>query len=97
MINTNDEVKFVGTVKSTGTGTFTVAIEEFFVDNVWHKFIEAKELEINEADFNNELTTLELECVKELAQDKTTDTTLCDDKVAVINSIIKKLNKDTAV
>ena len=37
MINANDSVKLTGSVASTGTGSFTVSVSEFFVDGAWHE------------------------------------------------------------
>lgn len=91
MINASDEVKLNGVVKSTGTGTFTVSISEFFVDSVWRKLTEAKEIDIAEADFTDDLTETELECVKDMAETASTDTTLSDCKKEVVASIVKKL------
>jgi hypothetical protein len=91
MINANDDVKLKGSVLSTGTGTFTVAIDEFYVDGVWHKLTEAKNVDIAEADFTNDLTATELEAVKKMAETASTDTALSDCKKEVIDSIVKKL------
>ena len=91
MINANDDVKLKGTVQSTGTGTFTVAIDEFFVDGVWHKLTTPKTVDVAETDFTNDLTDTELEAVKVMAETAKTDTALSDCKQEVINSIVKKL------
>lgn len=91
MINANDDVKLKGSVLSTGTGTFTVSVDEFFVDGVWHKLNVAKNIDIAEADFTNDLTDTELEAVKDMAQLASKDTALSDCKKEVVDSIVKKL------
>ena len=91
MINANDVVRLEGTVTTTGTGTFTVSITEFYVDGEWHKFTTAKTLEIASADYNDTLTTQEIAYVKTKADKDAASTTLTADELAVAKSIAKKL------
>ena len=91
MINANDAVRLEGTVTTTGTGTFTVSITEFYVDGEWHKFTTAKTLDIASADYTDALTSLELAYVKAKATSDSTNTALTADNLAVAKSIAKKL------
>lgn len=94
MINANDTVKLNGAVKETGTGTFTISVNEFYVDGVWHKLNEAKEFEVTTKDYNNEFTALELKYIGKVAAKDSKSTTLCEDDMEVVNSIVKKVNSN---
>ena len=91
MINANDAVRLDGTVTTTGAGTFSVSINEFYVDGEWHKFTTAKTMDIASADYTNALTSLELAYVKAKATSDSTNTALTADDLAVAKSIAKKL------
>ena len=91
MINANDTVRLEGTVTTTGTGTFTVSITEFYVDGEWHKFTTAKTMDIASADYDNALTSLELAYVKAKATSDSANAALDADSLAVAKSIAKKL------
>lgn len=91
MINTKDAVRFDGIVTTTGTGEFTVSLAEFYVDGAWHKLTEPRVLTINEADYDDSLTTLELAYVKKVADKESKNTSLPSDDIAIAQSISKKL------
>lgn len=97
MINTNDNVKMNGVVTATGTGTFTVSVNEFYVDGAWHKLSEPHEFEISTEGYNNDFTSLELEYIKEVAERDSQSTTICEDEMEIVNSIVKKLNSNASV
>ncbi len=92
MINANDSVKLTGSVASTGTGSFTVSVSEFFVDGAWHKLETPRELEINTSDYTNDFTSLELKYIKEKAEADSKSSTLCEDDLEIVNSIVKKFS-----
>jgi peroxiredoxin len=97
MINANDAVKLNGAVKETGTGTFTISVNEFYVDGVWHKLNEAKEFEVTTKDYNNEFTALELKYIGKVAAKDSKSTTLCEDDMEVVNSIVKKVSNNASI
>ena len=72
-------------------GTFTVAVNEFYVDGEWYKFSTPKSIEIASADYTDALTTLELSYVKSKADKDSANTTLTADELAIAKSIAKKL------
>lgn len=96
MIDVKDNVRLVGEVSETGTGTFTISVKEFFVDGVWLKFKEAKEIEVTTEDYTEELTSLELAYIKEKAKKDATLSTLCTDDMEVVKSIARKLEGNGA-
>ena len=93
MINKKDSVRLDGIVTETGTGTFTVVVSEFYVDGAWHKLKENNVLtfSINEDDYDDTLTTLELAYVKKVADKESKNTALSSDDIAIAQSISKKL------
>lgn len=93
MINKKDPVRLDGVVTETGTGVFTVVVSEFFVDGAWHKLKEDKVIthSINEDDYDDSLTTLELAYVKKVADKESKNTALSADDIAIAQSISKKL------
>lgn len=91
MIEVNASVKLNGTVSETGTGSFTISVGEFYTDGQWSRFVEPKTIEVATSDYDNHLTSSELEFLLGAAlKAKNTATTNCDK--AVIESIIKKLS-----
>lgn len=95
MINTGDKVKLAAIVKETGTGTMTLSVKEFFVDGAWYKFTEPKVLEIGSEDYDNALTELELNYIKEQADKNSTSIALDKVELELVKSISKKLNGGT--
>lgn len=91
MIDVNDKVRLTGFVKETGTGTFTISVEEFFVDGEWFKFTEPRDIEVKSEEYTEELTSLELKYIKDKAVKDACSTTLCTDDLEVVKSIAKKL------
>lgn len=92
MIQKDDHIEISGVVKSTSTGSFTLSLEEIFVDEEWRKFSPAKTLEITEADYDTSLTPQELEFVKVLADIKSGGNYTPDQRV-LAKSILTKLTK----
>lgn len=97
MINANDEVKLTGTVSATGAGEFTVQVNEFYVDGAWHKLTTPRELVVQSTDYNDDLTSLELEYIRKQAEADSKSSTLCDDDLEVVNSIVKKLTNNVSL
>lgn len=91
MINANDEVKLTGVVSTTGTGEFTVQVKEFYVDGAWHKLTTPRDVVVKSEDYNDELTSLELNYIRKQAEKDSESATLCDDDMEVVKSIVKKL------
>lgn len=91
MINANDDVKLTGIVSATGTGEFTVQISEFFVDGAWHKLTGPREIVVQSSDYNDDLTSLELDYIRKQAEEDSKSATLCDDDMEIVKSIVKKL------
>ena len=91
MITKDSEVLLKGVITDTGTGTFKVAINEFFVDAEWKTFNEPREMEINSDDYTSQFTSVELAYIKKKALDDVKKTTLCPEELAVVKSIASKL------
>lgn len=91
MINANDEVKLTGVVSATGTGEFTVQVSEFYVDEAWHKLVSPRDIVVQVADYNDDLTSLELDYIRKQAEEDSKSSTLCDDDMEIVKSIVKKL------
>lgn len=92
MISVNDDVKLKGAVTETGTGTFKIAISEFYLDGEWRKFAEPKEVEVGAEDYTNELTSMELYYIKQKAIKDAQSTSLDHGELEVVKSIAKKLS-----
>lgn len=91
MIEVNANVKLNGVISEVGTSSFKISVKEFFVDGVWSRFKDAKEVEVTTEEYDNHLTSNELAFLLNAAK-KAKTTNLCDDDVEIVDSIIKKLS-----
>ena len=91
MIEANADVKLMGIISEVGTAGFKIAVKEFYTDSEWKRFVSPKEVEVAVDDYDNHLTSSELEFLLNAA--KKAKTTASDDcEKQVIESIIKKLS-----
>lgn len=95
MINTGDKVKLNAEVTATGTGTFTISIEDFFLDGAWWKLVPTKELEISTDDYTTDLTEKELEYIKLKAGQDIASLSVKPEELEIATSISKKLSGET--
>ncbi len=91
MISVNDFVTLSGTVATTATGTFTVNIEEAYIDGQWRHFNPVKTMNIATVDYDTSLTAQELALVRLLALNNKASTTLTPDQQVIAASIVAKL------
>ena len=91
MIEVGSIAKINGEVTAIDTGTFTISINEFFIDGQWKRFIEPKVLEVATTDYDNHLTTSELNFISSSLERLMRNTNFEDCEKEVADSIIKKL------
>lgn len=91
MIEVGSSVKFNGAVSSLGTAAFGVAINEFLIDEQWKRFITPKQLEIATADYDDHLTSTELNFITASLEKMQTTTMFNNIEKDVARAIVKKL------
>lgn len=91
MIEVGSNVKFNGAVSTLGTGTFSTSVNEFFIDGQWKRFIEPKVVEISTTDYDNHLTSSELNFISTALERLQNNITFDEHEKEVAESIVKKL------
>ena len=91
MIEVGSSIKFNGAVSSLGAGAYNAAIDEFFIDGQWKRFITPKVVTIATEDFDNHLTASELNFISSSLTKLMRNTGFEDCEKEVADSIIKKL------
>lgn len=91
MIEVGSAVKFNGAVSSLGTASFGVAINEFLIDEQWKRFIAPKQVEIATSDYDDHLTTTELNFITNTLEKMQSATNFNNFEKDVARAIVKKL------
>ena len=91
MIEVGSNVQFNGAVSSLGTGAFGVSIGEFYIDEQWKRFISPKLVEIATSDYDDHLTSSELNFITNALERIQNTTNFNNSEKDVARSIVKKL------
>lgn len=89
MIQASDKVELKATVTTVGTDTFSISINEIFVDSKWQSFSTPKTLSILTTDYDTTVITSTEKALAKTLLEKYSATLTGDDLVSATSLLAK--------